>query len=437
MYSLVEYAGFWYILSKAIAAAIVLIWNFWASKMFVFNKKFINKKDQIIIASEIFPPDIGGPATYSYRLTKHLIQQGYDIKIICYSTVLPDKLDEEFGRRIVRISSLLSLPVKYFLYFIKLFNVALQAKVIYAQGPVASGWPALLVCKILRKKLVVKVVGDYSWEQARFYYATTQGINDWQTHQEFKSKKLSVNLKLKFINFIQKTSVRNAQHVIVPSYYLKKIVIGWGVKPDKIKVIYNSVEFDARQPISLRQAQKKIKINGDLIISGGRMMPWKGFELFIRLMPELKKVNPKFKLVIFGSGPEYKRLKILVSRLKLDKDVVLTGQIHHQDLYYYYLASSLFVLNSSYEGLSHVILDAMYYHLPIIASNAGGNPELIQDDYNGCLVEYNNKQEWLSAIIRIWQNEKIRQRFCASPLVKLDVFNFKHMVQETIKILDS
>ena len=437
MYSLVEYLGLWYIFSKAVAAIIVLIWNFWASKMFVFNKKFINKKDQIIIAAEIFPPDIGGPATYSYRLTKHLIHQGYDIKIICYSSVLPAKADEEFGRRIIRISSFLSSPVKYFLYFIKLFNTALHAKVIYAQGAVASGYPAYLVAKLLGKKLVVKIVGDYSWEQARYYYATHKSIDAWQLAQEFGSTSWIINSKLKFINFIQKTSVRHAHRVIVPSHYLKKVVSSWGVHPTKIKVIYNSVEFDARQHITRQAAQQKIKITGDLIISGGRLMPWKGFELLIRLMPQLKQVNPKFKLVIFGSGPEGKKLKDLITQLKLKDDVILVGQIPHQDLFYYYLASSLFLLNSGYEGLSHVILDAMYYHLPIIASNTGGNPELIQDDYNGCLVEYNNQAEWLQAISRIWKNEKLRQRFCASPLVKLEVFSFEHMVKDTVKVLNS
>ena len=122
--------------------------------------------------------------------------------------------------------------------------------------------------------------------------------------------------------------------------------------------------------------------------------------------------------------------------MKLSQDVIMPGRVSHQDLFYYYLASSLFVLNSGYEGLSHLILDAMYYHLPIIVSDAGGNPELIQDDYNGCLVEYNNKEEWLKAITRVWQNKKIRDRFCASPLTKLDVFSFEHMIKDTVKVLD-
>lgn len=425
----------WYLLAKGFASIIVLIWNFWASKMFVFNHKFINQKKSILIAGEIFPPDIGGPATYTHRLAKHLITAGYPVHILCYSTVMPAQADEEFGSHITRVSSFISLPYKYFLYFVKLFNLAFRAKVIYAQGPVASGWPALLVSKILRKRLVIKVVGDYCWEQAQLYGATRKTIDDWQKNPEFKAAKRSDNFKLRFINFIEKSSVRNADQIIVPSHYLKKLVTLWGVRPDRINVIYNSVEFSLEPQPTLKQAQEKIGLSGDILITGGRLVPWKGLSLFVKLMPQLKKINPAFKLVIFGSGIEAANLKRLITKYKLEHDIILVGRIPHQDLYLYYLSACMFVINSSYEGLSHIILDAMYYHLPIVASNAGGNPELIQDDYNGCLVEHDNFDEWLKAITRLWRDTKMRQRFSSNPIVKMDVFSFKHMIHRTIKVL--
>ena len=67
MYFLVEHCDWWYILAKVLAAVVVLAWNFFISKKFIFNttKK---RKIKVVIAAEIFPPDIGGPATYSHRL---------------------------------------------------------------------------------------------------------------------------------------------------------------------------------------------------------------------------------------------------------------------------------------------------------------------------------------------------------------------------------
>jgi len=438
LYVLVESFGLWYMFSKAIAAAVVLIWNFWASKMFVFNDEFLSKEPQIIIAAEIFPPDIGGPATYTYRIAKYLTNQKINFKIICYATTIPRKSQEEFGRRITRISSFLPLLIKYFIYLINLFVLSLpiSTKVIYAQGAVASGLPAVLVGKILRKRVVIKVVGDYGWEQARIYHATERSIDDWQHQRIFKAKKLLIKLKLKFICCVQKFAIRQASVIIVPSHYLKSLVGGWGVREQKIKVIYNAVDFQFYELNSQKEAKKKIKIDGDLILTVGRLVPWKGMDTLVAIMPEIKKINPCFKLVIAGSGSEEKKLKLLIKDLKLANSVIMAGRLSQQEMSKFYQASSLFVLNSSYEGLSHVILEAMYYKLPIITSAVGGNPELIQDDYNGCLVEYNNKQAWLAAIKRLWQNKSLRERFCSNPLVKMDVFSFDHMVRDTIKVLN-
>lgn len=432
IYVLVDQFNAHYLLAKIAATAIVLIWNFWASKKFVFNAK--KEKPEIILAGEIFPPDIGGPATYTHSIAKYLLKQGHKLRVICYSATLP--ADEEFGSRVIRISSFLSLPAKYLLYFLKLLNVSLRCKVIYGQGPVASGLPAVLVKMILRKKLVVKVVGDYAWEQAQILGGTRKSIDEWQKYPEFNAKKKSTNLKLKFLNFVEKMTVRKATQVIVPSEYLKKLVEGWGVKPHKIKIIYNSVEFNAPANLDKEEAKRKIGIQGDLIITVARLVPWKGIDFLIKLVPEIKKINPNFKFLILGSGVEEGRLKKIIRENKLENDVIMAGRIPHKDIYLYYSAACLFVLNTSYEGLSHVILDAMYYHLPMIVTNSGGNPELILDDYNGLLVKYNNQEEWLAAFSRLWKDEKLQKRLCQAPLVKMDVFSFEHMVKETMKVLE-
>jgi len=433
MYLLVEAFGIWYLLAKALAAIIVLVWNFIISKKIVFGDKKNN--NCLILAAEIFPPDIGGPATYSYRLAKYLIHHHHQIKIICYSAVQRADYQEEFGWRVTRVSSYSPLIWKYFLYFLKLFKLAIKADAIFAQGPVASGFASCLVSKILDKKLIIKVVGNYAWEQARMYHATEKNIDDWQKYVEFNHRRWFINWKLKFINRLQTWSVRAADAVIVPSYYLKKVVTAWGVDPAKIKVVYNSVEFNPAGKISQAVAKEKINQSGDLIITGGRLMPWKGFAMLIEIMPQIKKINPHFKLLIFGSGPEEGRLKELAQKNNLENDIIFTGPVAHEELYAHYSASSIFALNSSYEGLSHIILDAMYYNLPIIVANAGGNGELISDDYNGLLVTYNNKRQWLEAISKIWSNDKLRRRLCEKPLVKMDVFSFEHMIKETLKII--
>ncbi len=435
MYTLVEYFSIWYIFAKVLAALIVLIWNFWASRMFVFNKKFITGVKEIVIADEYISKKVDHLASYTHRIAKYFIDNGYQVKIIYCSDSKKKSTHHKNIYKIIKISNKLNPFIKFIIYFIKLINISTSAKVIYAQGTVLSGFPSLIVSKILHKRLVVKVSDDYCWHQAQIKKVTKKSIDDWQQNPSFNDSNLLVNFELRLFNFIQRLVVKNANQIIVPSYYLKKVVMGWGVHPRYIKVIYNSIKFDKIKRYTKQEAQKSINIFGDILLTGGQLMPWKGFSMLIDLMPELKKINPKFKLIIFGDGPIKNELTKAIYRNKLNQDVFLVGYIPHSQLYRYYQAASLFVLNTGYEGLSHILLDAMYYNIPTIVTNSGGNPELIQDDYNGILVDYNSKYKWIKAIERLWNNLDLRKRLCENPLVKLNIFNFNHMMEETIKTL--
>ncbi|OGG92489.1 hypothetical protein A3H03_03285 [Candidatus Kuenenbacteria bacterium RIFCSPLOWO2_12_FULL_42_13] len=437
LYCLVEFFELWYIIAKIFAAGIVLIWNYQVGKALVFRVKKETSRDLIVVAGEIFPPDIGGPATYVYQLVRYLLAERLHFSALYYARSELADHDRDLAPFLTTVSGFLPLPIKYLVYFFRLLARSFHAKVIYAQGPVASGWPALLVSKILQKKLIVKVVGDYAWEQAMLGQLTRQGVDSWQAAPELHARNYFLNLKIKSLNFLERLVVRHADGIIVPSYYLKKIVLGWGADQEKIRVIYNAIFLKDKPTLSREAAQEKIKIKGDIIITAVRLLPWKGVAMLIKIMRELKNINPDFKLVVAGGGPEEVVLRKMAAEYELTDKVFLLGSISQDELAIYYQAASIFVLNSGYEGLSHVVLDAMHYRLPIIASNIGGNPELIQDDYNGLLVEYNDYDAWLKAVDRLWRDHKLRERLASSPLVKLDIFNFNKMVAETMRIINS
>src|SRR3990167_662003 len=127
---------------------------------------------KILIAAEIFYPEIGGPATYVLPLIKKFLQMGWQVRIIAYSYSPAESHKKcgdlfqawqgSFNLRLnfVQADSLGGY-VKYFWYTLK---NALTCQAIFAQGPVLSGFPALIAGTILRKRLVLKVVGDQSWE---------------------------------------------------------------------------------------------------------------------------------------------------------------------------------------------------------------------------------------------------------------------------------
>ena len=428
-----------------------------------------NKK--IIIATGIFPPEIGGPATYTEKLAQELKNRGFETGVITYFNPVNYEIDNQevnmsFSRcglaaasakktcspplklsfcnskfnlgseskkydfPLIKISRRFPLGIRHFLYFWRLLKIAKDFDVIYAQCPVSSGLPACCAAKILDKKFALKIVGDYAWEQAKVNYNIRESIETFQNRKDYP-------FKIKILKFLEKWVAKNAKQIIIPSNYLKNIIVQWGVRQDRIKVVYNSIENAVIfSDLNKEEAQNKIKIKGNIFLSAGRLVPWKGFDVLIKIMPELLTKNIRFKLVIAGSGPEEDNLKNLIKDLHLENYVFLIGQINHSEMAYYFKAADLFVLNTGYEGLSHIILEAMRYELPVVTTQIGGNPEIIEHNYNGLLAEYNNKKELIKAIWNLWQDKESQNRFTENSKKVLEKFTFERMFKETLEVLN-
>ena len=122
-------------------------------------------KKKILIATGIFPPDIGGPASYCSALASHL-SQDCEVKVLAYSSVISWPQDKTLLYRVMRTWSKLPKGLKHFFYFCQIFWSAKNFDVIYALNSVSAGLPALWSAKIWKKKFYLKVVGDYAWEMA-------------------------------------------------------------------------------------------------------------------------------------------------------------------------------------------------------------------------------------------------------------------------------
>lgn len=370
---------------------------------------------KVVIAADIFPPDIGGPATYSLKLAQELSKRGWEVKLICYSDA-ESPIDYPFT--IVRVIRSFNVLSRYWRYLLNLFSLAAEADVIYAQGPVSAGLPAAIAAKFLKKKLVVKIVGDYAWEQARNLRRSKSGIDQFQTEK--------LRGKIKRLKKIETWVCRKADKVITPSQYLKKIVVGWGISENKIEVIYNSFT---------KPNLNSTNHDPNIIISVGRFVPWKGFSLLIDMMPELLAVNSDFKLYIFGDGPEKNTLIAKAESLRVMNRSVFIEQVSHAELMTRLAAAGIFVLNTGYEGLSHTILEALSLELPIVTTAIGGNPELIRNDESGILIEYNDRAMIKEAILRLYNDPTLRTKFVKNGLMVLPKFAESTMFESTEQLL--
>jgi len=386
----------------------------------------INKKSKsVLIATGVYSPEIGGPASYARTLGTRL-SDTVKVTVLTYSTVFRSQEDLARPYRVIRVWKKVPKGWRHLIYLLKAIVHVSGVDTVLALNAVSAGVPALLAAKINKKKFFVKIVGDAAWEYAITAGKTSLLINDFQ-----KSKKKGHVARL---DKYQKWTCRNACRVIVPSNYLAGIVQGWGIPRDKIEVIYNGVDFKP-STMTKEEARKSLGIFGHVIISWGRLVPWKGFRMLIKLMPQISEINQAFRLVVVGDGPDYKVLEAMIKNMGLSRKVFLVGKKNPSELAVYLAAADMFVLNTGYEGFSHQILEAMTAGVPVITTAAGGNVEVIEQGRNGFLVRYNDEFNLIEAVKSLWQSPEVRAEFIEQGKETAKKFNAEQMLSETVKVL--
>ncbi len=143
----------------------------------------------------------------------------------------------------------------------------------------------------------------------------------------------------------------------------------------------------------------------------GYLIERKGFEYLIRAMPHVLEEHANARLKIVGSGPMESELKELIYELELGDEVEIVKNVSDDELLIAYNSSDLFVLPSivdsqgNTEGLGVVLLEAMACRLPVIGSDVGGIPDIIQDGNTGILVPEKDIDELFRSITYSIKNE--------------------------------
>jgi glycosyltransferase involved in cell wall biosynthesis len=286
----------------------------------------------------------------------------------------------------------------------------------------------MLAARWRKTRFIVKIVGDAAWEWAVNRGATYLLINDFQK-QERTGRAGRLHRR-------QVQVCEAADRVIVPSRYLAGLVQGWGIPSERVAVVYNGSDFEPAD-ISKEEARKAIGVAGNVILSVGRLVPWKGFRMLIKVMPQLLQLNQFTRLVIVGDGPLAGDLRAMARTLGLERKVIVVGSVSRDELRTYLAAADVFVLNTGYEGFSHQLLEALRAGVPVVTTTAGGNRELITQGETGFMVKYNDEFNLVEATKMLWSNEQVRRKFVANGRKAAERFSVDRMLSETINVLTS
>lgn len=367
---------------------------------------------KLVVATPLYPPDIGGPATYAKILEDELPKQGVSVSVISFHTVRH-----------------LPKGIAHLVYAWKLFQALRSVDLLLALDPVSVGLPAAFAAFLSGKRFIVRIAGDYAWEQGKQRFGVKENLDEFV---QMPPNRFMAQVRL--LRALQHVVASRADAVIVPSAYLKTIVTKWGIVPERITVVYNA--FAGVPSLPLRaEVRKRLGWSAPVIFSSGRLVPWKGFGVLIGLMPELMRKHSGTKLYIAGSGPLLPELKQMVDDLGLGDMVTLLGDMPREELMAHVVAADCFVLNTGYEGFSHQLLEVLSAGTPIVTTAVGGNTELIEHNVTGVLVDYNDATALLRAIsgvltdtVRAREMSEKGRQFAAN-------FTVERMVKDTLLVL--
>lgn len=362
---------------------------------------------KILIATPLYPPEIGGPATYTKFLEENLPKQDFELIILKFSEV----------RRFPYI-------IRHIVYFFKVLRQGKNVDIIYALDALGAGVPAGLAAKFLRKRFFLRIAGDRAWETASQKFGIVESLDTFSASSAY-------SFPIRCLKTGQNLGARLADKIIVPSEYLKTVVSNWGVPKEKIQVIYN-----AFQHLSLEKTKsdirKELSLQGTVLLSSGRFVPWKGFETLIQIMPRLLDKVPDAVLYIAGNGPQQEKLFELSYELRQSGRVVFLDTLPKEKLFRYIKAADVFILNTFYEGFSHQLLEVMSLGTPVLSTVAGGNPELVESEKEGLLVQYNDKEAILRATLRILQEDGLAAKLSLAAKEKVWKFSEERAVMAFI-----
>lgn len=211
---------------------------------------------------------------------------------------------------------------------------------------------------------------------------------------------------------------RRAQRVIAVSDSLLKLAVSLGLPADKGVVIGNGVDSTRFQPVDRDAARARYGLpeEAQVLITVGALVERKGFHRVIDCLPALVDRHPQLHyLIVGGASPEGNiepELRAQIARLGLQDRVRFLGPLPPQELKWPLSAADVFVLASSNEGWANVILEAMACGLPVVATDVGGNREVIAHDGLGRIVPFGDAEALTRALDKAlsypWDRARIR-----------------------------
>jgi glycosyltransferase involved in cell wall biosynthesis len=236
------------------------------------------------------------------------------------------------------------------------------------------------------------------------------------------------------IRLLQRDYVKHISRLIAVSHFTKDIAIDdLNVEKTRISVVHNGVDTDLFSPPNKDELEKRY--SAPTVVYIGRMIAKKGIYSLIRAMPEVLRAFPKTRFLFVGGGNISQYQQIIKDMGISTRNFSFSGHLGYFERPKILREATVFVNPSLCENCSISILEAMSCSATVIASDVGGNPEIIESGRNGVLVSRADSKMLASSIISLLENESFNMKIGKEARRTVEKsFSSKNCAEQTFNI---
>ena len=348
---------------------------------------------RVVLVSGIWPPDVGGPSSHAPALAAALLEAGHEVEVVTTADVAPES--RPYPVRWVARSR--PAPLRHLAVVREVASAARDADRVYATTMVRR---AALGAALARRPLVVKLVADEAFERERRSGRFDGSLEEFQAARGGPRRRL--------LRATRTGALRRAERVLVPSAYLRGIALGWGLAPERVRVVPNPAPELPQLP-SREEARAALGVTGPALATAGRLTAQKALPDALQAIARV----PAVELLVLGDGSERPALEREAETLGVSDRVRFLGAGTRDDVLRLFRAADAVLVTSAWENLPHTVLEALAVGTPVIATAVGGIPEVVVDGENGLLVPPHDVDAIAAAVARLVREEDLRRALAA------------------------
>ncbi|TSC80402.1 MAG: glycosyltransferase [Candidatus Peregrinibacteria bacterium Gr01-1014_25] len=305
---------------------------------------------QIVLATGIYPPDIGGPATYVEHLAKELTAKGIDVTVVTYAMSADGEKRTAQRWQVVGVGKWGGPLLRWLRYMRALKRHAGDADVVVAFSSISVGVP-MIMAHLKKPKKILRLGGDFFWERYTDCGGML-GLRAWTAQSGLHRR-------------IMGAILRRFDHVVFSTRFQEELYEEFYSLLPRHSVIENALATTIQHPTS------HISHSPFRLLFVGRFVRFKNLEHLLLAMTQL----PQTSLTLVGDGPRRERLTALVTALNLRSRVQFVPPTRGADKERLFAEHDLLVLPSITEISPHIALEARGAGLPVLLTGETGLSE--------------------------------------------------------------